>query len=74
MSQELQEEEESSQGQVDQGLPQDGRQGALRRSSLRVREETERPGQIQQTTLGKDRYELLFLTFYFLLFYFYFKF
>ena len=39
--QELQEEEEPSQSQVDQGIPQEQRQGARRRPCLRVREEEE---------------------------------
>ena len=41
VSQELQEEEEPSQGQVDKGVPQKQRQGARRRPRLRVREEEE---------------------------------
>lgn len=39
--QEFQEEEEPSQGKVDQGFPQEQRQGARRRPCLRVREEEE---------------------------------
>ena len=41
MLQKLQEEEEPSQGKVDQGVPQEQRQGARRRPCLRVREEEE---------------------------------
>ena len=41
MPQELQEEEEPSQGEVDQGVPQEQRQGARRRPVLRVRKAKE---------------------------------
>jgi len=51
---ELQEEEESPKGQVDQGFPQERGQGVGRRPLLRVREEAKRTRQIQQRTLGKD--------------------
>ncbi len=53
--QELQEEEEPSQGQVDQGVPQERRQGAGRRPRVRVREEEERASQVQQGALEADQ-------------------
>lgn len=56
MPQELQEEEEPPQGQVDQGLQEDGREGVGRGPRLRVREEEERPRQVQQGTLEQDRF------------------
>ena len=55
MHQELQEEEEPAQGQVDQGLPEERRQGVGRRPLVRVREEEERTCQIQQRTLDQNQ-------------------
>ena len=54
MHQELQKEEEPSQGQVDQGLQEERRQGTGRRPVVRVREEEERAGQVQQRTLDQN--------------------
>ena len=54
MHEELQEEEEPSQGQVDQGVQEERGQGVVRRPVLRVREEEERTSQVQQRAVAKD--------------------